>query len=154
MNNSSSSFMRESIRSVGTAAMLLALTRTMEDEESTKKLVAEQGFRFVVTEVGGNSAMSEFQQKVTKAVLGAALNNNIISKTPTNYHALLHAVEEAKRSVMVNVTGSSSLAVKIAIVRDSSWVAVALFGESAIHPLTNHERAGIGIMHLGSNDHK
>lgn len=150
MTNRSQAFMRESVRSVGTAAMLLALTRTMEDEESVKKLLYEQGFKFVVTEVGGNSAMTEFQTKVTKAVLGAALNSGIISKQPTNYHALLHATDEAKRGILVNVASSASLAVKIAIVRDDLWIAVALFGESAIHPLTNHERAGLGIMHLGA----
>lgn len=149
MNNHKPPFMVDSIKSVGTAAMLLALTRTMADEDTVKAMLAEQGYKVVVTEVGGNSAVSEFQGKVTKAVLGAALNTGIISKTSTNYHALLHATDEAKRGIMVNVASSASIAVKIAIVRDNQWVAVALFGESAIHPLTNHERAGLGIMHLG-----
>lgn len=149
MHQGNSSFMSESVRSVGTAAMLLALTRTMADEETAKRTLGTQGYKFVVTEVGGNSAVSEFQAKVTKAVLGAALNSGIIAKTPTNYHALLHATDEAKRGVLVNVASSASIAVKIAIVRDDQWLAVALFGESAIHPLTNHERAGLGIMHLG-----
>ena len=52
--------MFENIRNVGTAAMLLALTRNMQDEEEVKKLLADQGFRLVVTEVGGNSALSVF----------------------------------------------------------------------------------------------
>ncbi|QDR79426.1 HutP family protein [Sporomusa termitida] len=149
MNKHKPPFMVESSKSVGTAAMLLALTRTMADEDTVKAMLAEQGYKVVVTEVGGNSAVSEFQGKVTKAVLGAALNTGIITKTSANYHALLHATDEAKRGIMVNVASSASIAVKIAIVRDSQWVAVALFGESAIHPLTNHERAGLGIMHLG-----
>ncbi|WP_371379880.1 HutP family protein [Sporomusa aerivorans] len=149
MKDCNQAFMQDSVRSVGTAAMLLALTRTMADEEAVKRMLTGQGFRFVVTEVGGNSAVSEFQGKVTKSVLGAALNSGIISKTPTNYHALLHATDEAKRGILVNVASSASIAVKIAIVRDEAWIAVALFGESAIHPLTNHERAGLGLMHLG-----
>ncbi len=144
--------MFDNIRSVGTAAMLLALTRNMQDEEAVKKMLADQGFRYVVTEVGGNSAMSEFQLKTTKAVIGACMNTGLISKTPTNYHALLHATDEAKRGIMVNIASSVSVAVKIAVVRDESWVAVALFGESALHPLTNHDRAGLGVMHLGSED--
>lgn len=146
MNNQP--FMAQSIRSVATASMLLALTRTMQDEETVKGMLAEQGFKYVVTEVGGKS-FSEFQEKTTKAVIGAALNSGIISKSPTNYHALLHATEEAKRGIMVNGASSTSLAVKIAIVRDTAWIAVALFGESALHPVTNHERAGLGVMHLG-----
>ena len=143
--------MFETIRSVGTAAMLLALTRNMQDEESVKKMLAEQGFRFVVTEVGGNSALSDFQLKTTKAVIGACMNTGLIAKTATNYHALLHATDEAKRGIMVSVASSASVAVKIAVVRDTSWVAVAMFGESALHPLTNHERAGLGVMHVGSD---
>jgi hut operon positive regulatory protein len=143
--------MFDNVRSVGTAAMLLALTRTMQDEEAVKKMLSSQGFRFVVTEVGGNSAQSEFQMKATKAVIGACMNTGLIAKTPTNYHALLHATDEAKRGIMVNVASSTSVAVKIAVVRDEHWIAVALFGESALHPLTNHDRAGLGVMHLGAD---
>jgi hut operon positive regulator len=143
--------MFNNIRSVGIAAMLLALTRNIHDEESVKKMLAEQGFRYVVTEVGGNSAMSEFQIRTTKAVIGACMNTGLFTKTPTNYHALLHATDEAKRGIMVNVASSASVAVKIAVVRDTQWVAVAMFGESALHPLTNHDRAGLGVMHIGSD---
>lgn len=144
--------MFERVNTVGRAAMLLALTRTMQDEDAVKKLLAPQGFRFVVTEVGGTSANSDFQTKTTKAVIGACMNTGLVEKTPTNYHALLHATDEAKRGIMVNVASSTSVAVKIAVVRDKSWIAVALFGESALHPLTNHDRAGLGVMHLGSDD--
>ena len=143
--------MFDNIRSVGTAAMLLALTRNMQDEDTVKKMLAEQGFRFVVTEVGGNSALAEFQLKTTKAVIGACMNTGLFAKNPTNYHALLHATDEAKRGIMINMASSVSVAVKIAVVRDASWVAVALFGESALHPLTNHDRAGLGLMHLGAD---
>lgn len=142
-------FMQQSVKSIGTAAMLLALTQTMGDEEFAKRMVLDQGYRFVVTEVGGSSDRADFQAKVTKAVIGASLNTGLISKSPMNYHALLHATEEAKRGILVNVASSVSLAVKIAVVRDAHWIAVALFGESALHPMTNHQRAGMGIMHLG-----
>lgn len=40
------------------------------------------------------------------------------------------------------------LALKIAVVRDDGWLAVALFGKSALHYMTNHERAGLGVMHI------
>ena len=152
MSNSASGFMKESMRSVGPAAMLLALTRTIGDEEAVKRLLSELGYRYVVTEVGGNSGVSEFQAKTTRAVIGAALNSGIMTKSSANYHALLHATEEAKRGFVLNAASSVSIAVKIAIVRDDTWIAVALFGESALHPVTNHERAGMGIMHLGPDN--
>ncbi|AJQ26741.1 HutP family protein [Pelosinus fermentans] len=144
--------LENSVTSVGTAAMLLALTRTMADEDDIKQMVGKKGYRFVVTEVGGKSSFAEFQEKTTRAVMGACLNNGLITKTVANMHALLHAVEEAKRGVLVNASTNTSLATKIAIVRDSNWIAVAIFGESAIHPMTNHERAGLGVMHLCNCD--
>ncbi len=150
MKQTNEPLMRSSIRSVGTAAMLLALTRTIADEEDVKTMLADMEYRYVVTEVGG-SGQEEFQAKSTRAIIGAALNGGLVTKSPTNYHALLHAIEEAKRGMMVNMASSTSVAVKIAIVRDANWIAVALFGESAIHPMTNHERAGMGIMHLGTD---
>jgi len=127
--------------------MMLALTRTVRSEEEVKKILSEKGLKLVVTEIGGKS-FGEFQDKATKSILGACLNIGIINKTSYQAHALLHAAEEAKRGVLVNASSSTSIAVKVAIVRDKRWIAVAMFGESAIHPLTNHERAGLGIMHL------
>lgn len=131
--------------------MLLALTRSMKAEEEVKRILNKEGFKYVVTEIGGRSFV-EFQEKTTKAVLGACLNCGLIKKTAYHAHAVLHAAEEAKKGILVNVSGSTSLAVKIAIVRDNNWVAVAMFGQSAIHPLTNHERAGLGVMHISSDD--
>ena len=61
---------------------------------------------------------------------------------------LQHATMEAKQGILVNVSTSANIAIKIAIVRKDRWVAVAMFGESAVHHLTNHSRAGLGIMHI------
>ncbi len=148
MNEGARSVLSSCVSSAGTAAMLLALSRSITDEDFIKTLVAKRGYRYVVTEVGGRSTVAEFQERTTKAVIGACLNSGMVKKTAPNIHALLHALEEAKRGVLVNASSSASLAMKIAIVRDSQWVAVAMFGDSAIHPITNHERAGLGVMHL------
>lgn len=132
---------------VSTAAMLLSLTSTIAGEEKVKALLRTEGLKFAVTEVGGKSG-GEFQDKISRSVIGCCLNNKIIEKSPTSIHALLHAVEEAKKGMMVNVATSVSLAIKVAVVRDEHWIAVALFGQSAIHPITNHHRSGLGVMHL------
>ena len=100
-----------------------------------------------MTETGGKSNQ-DFQDKIAKSVIGATLNQGVISKESTEIHALFHAVEEAKRGVLVNTTTDTNLALKIAIVRNANWIAVAMFGESAIHPLSSHERCGLGIMHI------
>ena len=86
---------------------------------------------------------------MNRAVIGASLNSGIIEKTANDIHALIHATEEAKKGILVSVSSSSaSLALKIAVVRGSGWLAVALFGKSALHYMTNHERAGLGVMHI------
>ena len=142
--------MGESIKSVGVAAMLLALTRTLKDEETAKRALTEAGHKFVVTEVGGKTSYDDFHEKVNRAVIGASLNSGIIEKTANDIHALIHATEEAKKGILVSVSSSASLALKIAVVRGSGsgWLAVALFGKSALHYMTNHERAGLGVMHI------
>jgi len=131
----------------GYNALLLALTRSIKDETFLKEVYKKQGVRFVVTEIGGKSD-GNFQDKINRAVIGAGLNEGIVSKTPHDIHAVLHAAEEAKRGILVNTTSSTNIAIKIAIVRDEEWVAVAMFGESSIHPITSHERCGLGVMHI------
>lgn len=138
----------ESVKSVGVAAMLLALTRTLKDEETAKRALTEVGHKFAVTEVGGKTSYDDFHEKVNRAVIGASLNSGIIEKTANDIHALIHATEEAKKGILVSVSSSASLALKIAVVRDDGWLAVALFGKSALHYMTNHERAGLGVMHI------
>ena len=81
----------ESIKSVGVAAMLLALTRTLKDEETAKRALTEAGHKFVVTEVGGKTSYDDFHEKVNRAVIGASLNSGIIEKTANDIHALIHA---------------------------------------------------------------
>ncbi|WP_295790814.1 HutP family protein [uncultured Veillonella sp.] len=137
-----------SMKTPGTAAMFLALTQTLHDENKAKGIVAKFGLKAVVTEVGGKATLEDFSEKVNKAVIGACLNSGIITKTINEIHAVVHATEEAKKGVMINVSTSASLALKLAVVRDDHWIAVALFGKSALHYVTNHERAGLGIMHI------
>lgn len=141
-------FMENSVNSVGTAALLLALTQTMYDEERAKQLVAKKDFKAAVTEVGGQTTLNEFNEKVNRAVIGAALNSGIIQKCTNDIHALIHATEEAKKGVMIGANTNQNLALKMAMVRDDTWIAVAMFGKSAVHYMINHDRGGLGIMHI------
>lgn len=142
------SLLENSVNSSGTAAMLLALTQTIYDEEKVKQIVAKNGFKAVVTEVGARTSFDDFNEKINRAVIGASLNSGIIQKTTNDIHALIHATEEAKKGILVSVSTSANLAMKIAVARDDTWIAVALFGKSALHYMTNHDRAGLGVMHI------
>lgn len=141
-------FMESSICTIGTAAMLLALTQTMHDEEAAKRLVARKGLRAAVTEFGGQTTINGFHEKVNKAAIGAGLNSVLIQKCAKDIHALIHATEEAKQGILAGMKTNQSLALKIALVRDDDWIAVAMFGSSAVHYMTNHDRAGLGFMHI------
>ena len=127
--------------------MRLTLTRTIAEENELKAQYKEKGLRFAVTETGGRSS-ADFYTKLGRAILGASLNEGVISKVGTEIHALIHAAEEAKSGVIINIHSEANLALKIAIVRNKHWIAVAMFGESAMHILTSHERCGLGIMHI------
>lgn len=142
------SLLENSVNSSGTAAMLLALTQTIYDEEKVKQIVAKNGFKAVVTEVGGRTSFDDFNEKINRAVIGASLNSGIIQKTTNDIHALIHATDEAKKGILVSVSTSANIAMKIAVARDDTWIAVALFGKSALHYMTNHDRAGLGVMHI------
>ncbi len=131
---------------VGRDALILALS-TREDENLLKEQYKKRGLKFCVTEVGGKSD-STFDSKLTNAVIGAVLNENLFQKTSQNLHALLHATEEAKMGVKINNNSSKHFSLKVAIVIQEGWIAVAMYGESSMHSLTSHERCGLGMMHI------
>ena len=63
--------LESSIVSPGTAAMMLALTQTIYDEDLAKKLVAKKGLIAVVTEVRGNTIIDELNDRINRADIGA-----------------------------------------------------------------------------------
>lgn len=147
-NNNYSSQLIGNINGVGSIAMLIAMTTTINDEDNLKQYFWENKVRSTVIELGGKSSMSDFQEKINKSIINACINSNLISKNPNEVHAVIHASEEAKKGILVNVSSNANLALKVAVVRKERWIAVAMFGVSAIHYMTNHERAGLGIMHI------
>ncbi len=129
------------------AAMLLALTTSREEEETLKQSLEANGhYKCAVTELGAR--LATFRERLLSAVTGAALNCGVVSKTPQHMHALSHAAHEALAGFLPESAVNGDVAAKIAVVRDSQWVAVALFGEWAEHPVCNHNRSGLGVMHI------
>lgn len=73
-------FLENSIASPGIAAMMLALTQTIYDEDMAKHMVAKKGLKAVVTEVGGKTSFYDFNERINRAVIGACLNSGLIEK--------------------------------------------------------------------------
>lgn len=136
------------INGVGSAAMLIAMTKTISDEQDIKQYLTDAGYKYAVTELGGNTVKGDFQGRATKALIGAVLNTHLVEKTSYELHAVLHAAMDAGMGSMLNVSRAADMSVKMAVVRKDHWVAVAIFGESAVYYTTNHERAGLGVMHI------
>lgn len=131
---------------IGKVAITLALSTDNEAEQILKDKYAKEGYLCAVTAAGGEIPL--LAKKINNAVIGACLNNAIIEKTPEEIHSLIHATLEAKEGILLAVPSGASFVGKIAIVRKQRWLAVAIYGQSAMHVLTNHERIGLGIMHL------
>jgi len=131
---------------VGRAALLLALTTDAEEEKSVKEQIVANGWRAVATEVGGLAG--ELPQKITRALVGAALNAGVVEKKSNEMHALMHAAVEALNGFISMSMLEASIGAKIGIVRNDQWIAVAVLGDTAYHAVAHHERCGLGVMHL------
>ena len=132
---------------IGKIAMAAALTDEHE-EEIIKEYVKKYGidYKLAVTFVTGLT--SDIKKTFVKSIIGCALQNHIVKKKGTQMHALIHAALDALDGVIHSVPVDSSLKLKVGICTDYEWIAVAVYGDSAFYPLTNHERAGMGVMHL------
>lgn len=131
------------------AALLLALSDTREEEELLKKeLHGSFNMRCGVTEIGGTVATLQHTGKLTNSVMSTAFNTGVIPKDARNIHALVHATLEASNSIFIHTNGNASFALKVGLTTDSQWIAVAIYGRSSLHPLSEHARVGLGFMHL------
>lgn len=139
----------ETSPSLEKAALFLALTETRETEEELKnRLVNAFSLRCGVTEIGGTVSTLQHTGKLTNSVMSAAINTGVIQKEARNIHALMHATLEASNSIFIHTHSNASFALKIGLVTDTFWIAVAIFGRSSLHPLSEHCRVGLGYMHL------
>lgn len=133
---------------LGKIALLASLT-DQEEEKTMKEELSNNrnGYKLAVTFVSGMT--SDIKRSFVKSIIGCSLQNDLIRKTPGQIHAVVHAALDALSGVIHQVPSDASLKLKVSITTDSNWVAVAIYGESAFYPLTNHERSSLAAMHLG-----
>ncbi len=131
---------------IGKVAVMLSMTSNDEEMAFKARISAETSYKFSVIWVSGRK--TEINKTFPRAILNAALKNQTIEDRPGATHALIHAGLEALGGLVPSIPGDSSLKVKVVIMADIHWVVVAAYGESAFLPETNHERIGLGVMHL------
>lgn len=138
--------MEFSFTRTGKLASLAALTDDEEEKRLKEELAHDIRYRVAITFISGLT--SDIKENFVKSIIGCALQNDVIVKSSGNVHAVIHAALDALDGVVHNVPADSSLKMKVAIVSDGKWIAVAIYGDSAFYPMTNHERAGMSMMHL------
>lgn len=132
---------------IGKTALLLAISDQEEEAFFKNKIQEMHGeMRAAVTFISG--VRSKVTETFARSVLNTALQNNIINKKVAHMHAVMHAAMEAFQGIIPPTAISSSIKMKVAICADNHWVAVAVYGDSAVSTFTNHERCGFGLMHL------
>lgn len=129
-------------------ALFLALTDTREKENELKQKLNAQNLSCAVTEIGGTVATLQPTGKLTHSVIAAALNTGVIKKDSKEIHAVIHATLEASNSIFVHTNSNASFALKVAMVADGDWIAIAMFGRTSVNALSEHCRVGLGYMHL------
>ncbi|OCG24274.1 hypothetical protein A9G11_04145 [Gilliamella sp. wkB108] len=132
---------------IGKMAVLLAMSDTEEEEKALKQYINQlPTHRAAVTFITGIS--DKISHVYIKSIVNTALSTETVNKTSGQLHALIHAGLEALNAMVVQPTVDSSLKMKVSMVTNKNWVAVATYGYSAFSLYTNHERMGLGIMHL------
>ena len=131
---------------IGKIAMLLSMTDEEEEQVVKEAIARRPGIRAAVTFVAGTA--HKINTTYCRSIINAAVSGGVIKKTPGQVHAVLHASLEAFQAMMPRTSVSNDIKAKVAIVSDGKWVAVAAYGDSAFSAITNHERGGMGLMHL------
>ncbi len=133
---------------LGKFALLAAMTDAEEERVLRASPKAMNGYRLAITVISGLT--SEVKHSFVKAIVSCAIQNGIIEKDSIEAHAVLHAALDALNGVVRQSPAEGSIKMKVAVASDAHWVAVAIYGDSAFLPLTNHERASMSLMHLRS----
>lgn len=131
---------------LGKIAILAAMSSREEEDVIKRQAEAIPDARLSVTFVAG--MRTELAKVFVKSVVNSALQGKVVPRTPSTVHGVIHAAIEASHGLLFNSLAETSVKYKVAVAANRHWVAVAVYGESAFMPETNHERMGFGMMHL------
>ena len=137
------------LQRIGKIAMIAALTD--EEEEAILKEKIEKSsnnIKLAITVVAG--VLKDVKETFVKSIIGCALQNNIVNKNSVEIHGVLHGALDALIGITHQIPVDASIKMKVALVTDGRWIAIAIYGDSAIYPLTNHERGSLTIMHISN----
>ncbi len=111
-------------RQVARAALLVALTNSREEEESTKDALYQEGVISAAVDFGGE--FSKSIKRIIECAIVAAKRENVIENKHLEEGAVSGAAHEALMQVFNKASGFS-VGGKIAVARKEEHVAVSIF---------------------------
>mgnify|MGYP002571464930 FL=1 len=119
---------------------LLASLCTQEDEDNFRqKLLAEVGFVFMT----GTS--DEIKNKLQRCIIGCAFKHQIITRQESAIFTLCQVSHQALTHALANSINGDRMRIKIALVSNPKWLAVAIYGESVVYQRLSHELTGFSL---------
>lgn len=124
---------------------LLASLCTQEDEDNFRqKLLADKpehkvGFVFMT----GTS--DELKNKLQRCIIGCAFKHQIITCQESAIFTLCQVSHQALTHALANSINGDRMRIKIALVSNPKWLAVAIYGESVVYQRLSHELMGFSL---------
>ncbi|MEL1135622.1 HutP family protein [Desulfitobacterium sp. THU1] len=139
---------RQAKPSLERTALALALTEPHEEMNELRKLLLSQNVYCAVTELGGTYNDLQPSGKLTHSVIAEAIHAGAIQKEPKAICAITHAIIEASQGIFVQDNSCTHYELKVGIASNRNWIAIAIFGRSSLHALSERCRVGLGYTHL------
>ena len=130
------------------AALLIAMTESMEQENRLIDYFAGRGCRCTATMVNGTHG--EALRRVIGNVIGACLNGGLIERRQAHIHPLAHAVQEAVLGTRLDSSVGQNCRLKVGIARRGDAIAVVMYGDLGFHECSSHKTVGGGFQLLGA----
>lgn len=128
-------------------AVLLAMSRTEEEERAFIRAYEARRLKAAATTVFGYSI--SFEETVIRNVVNLCLNKGIIDRKRAHVHPVAHCVLEAAQSTRASDAIGQNFKFKAAAVRRGNEFALCFYGDLGLHALSSHKTVGVGYQILG-----
>ncbi len=128
-------------------AILLAMTRTDEEEKAVIALLQEHHIQAAATTIFGYNIT--FEEKMIRSVVNLCLHTRLIERKRSHIHPVVHCVLEAAQSTRAAEDIGQNFKFKTAAVRQGEEFSLCFYGDLGMHPLSSHKSVGVGYQILG-----
>lgn len=128
-------------------AILLAMTRTEEEERILISRYRDHHVRAAVTMVSGYGISKE--ETVIRNVVSLCINTRLIEKKRSHIHPVAHCILETAQSTRAFDAIGQNFRFKVAAIRRGEEFSLSFYGDLGMHALSSHKTIGVGYQILG-----